>query len=64
VIIFSISENEEDVLDGYENRVNCYIIKLDEMHRFEEVVQSLFDFWIHIVTLPDLRKENFLLKGE
>ncbi|MBU7032756.1 MAG: response regulator [Theionarchaea archaeon] len=58
VIIFSFCENETDILEGYENRANCYIIRPNEMHRFEKVMQSMFDFWIHIVTLPPQKDGN------
>jgi two-component system, chemotaxis family, response regulator Rcp1 len=52
VVILTTSQNEEDVLQSYENYCNCYISKPLDFNQFFKLVQSIDDFWFSIVKLP------------
>jgi len=52
VVILTVSEAEEDVLDTYDRHANCYIRKPIDLNQFEKVVKSIEDFWFSIVKLP------------
>nr|MDA3942896.1 response regulator [Bacteroidota bacterium] len=43
---------EEDILKSYNLHANCYISKPLNLDKFIEVVNSIENFWISIVTLP------------
>lgn len=52
VVILTTSKSEEDVCRSYELHANCYITKPVDFQRFMDVVQSIEDFWLTVVTLP------------
>lgn len=52
VVILTTSEADQDVVESYKLRANCYITKPVDMERFMEVVQSIENFWVSIVQLP------------
>ncbi len=52
VVILTISEDEQDILESYDKHVNCYITKPLELDEFLKVVKSIEDFWLTIVKLP------------
>ena len=51
-IILTISDSEADVLKSYQLRANCYLSKPVESAAFERLVQSINDFWLTRVQLP------------
>ena len=53
VVVLTTSKSEEDVLRAYDLHANCYITKPVDFNRFMEVVKSIEDFWLTVVTLPD-----------
>jgi CheY-like chemotaxis protein len=53
VVILTISKAEEDILKTYNLHANCYITKPLDLNKFLEVVKSIEDFWLTIVTLPN-----------
>jgi chemotaxis family two-component system response regulator Rcp1 len=53
VVILTTSRSEEDVLKTYNLHANCYITKPVDFNRFMEVVKSIEDFWLTVVTLPN-----------
>lgn len=53
VVILTTSRAEEDVLKTYNLHANCYITKPLDMKQFLLVVQSIEDFWLSIVVLPN-----------
>ena len=55
VVILTTSKSEEDVLRAYELHANCYITKPVDFNRFMEVVKSIENFWLTVVSLPDER---------
>ena len=53
VIILTSSQAEEDILKTYNLHANCYIAKPIDLHKFLHVVQSIEEFWLSIVVLPN-----------
>jgi two-component system, chemotaxis family, response regulator Rcp1 len=53
VVVLTTSKSEEDVLRVYDVHANCYITKPVDFNRFMEVVKSIENFWLTVVTLPD-----------
>jgi two-component system, chemotaxis family, response regulator Rcp1 len=53
VIILTSSRAEEDILKTYNLHANCYITKPIDLHQFLHVVQSIEEFWLSIVVLPN-----------
>ena len=55
VIVLTTSSSDKDILRSYELSANCYITKPVNFQRFIEVVKSIENFWLTIVTLPPKR---------
>ncbi len=54
VVMLSTSSFANDILNSYDNCANCYITKPADLDQFMHVVQSIKDFWIGIVKLPNV----------
>ena len=52
VVVLTSSEAEQDILQSYDLRANCYVCKPVDLDQFIKVVQSIEDFWLTIVKLP------------
>ena len=52
VIVMTTSKAEQDVHKAYNLNANCYITKPVDLDQFLNVVRSIEDFWLTIVTLP------------
>jgi two-component system response regulator len=52
VVVLTTSGEDEDILRAYDLQVNSYIRKPVGLDRFVEVVRSLENYWLGIVTLP------------
>jgi CheY-like chemotaxis protein len=52
VIMLSTSSSDVDIKKSYENHANCFISKPVDLNRFIEVVKTIENFWISIVSLP------------
>ena len=55
VVILTVSESEEDILKTYNLQANCYITKPIHLRQFVEIIKSVQNFWLTIVTLPPPR---------
>ncbi len=53
VVILTTSKAEEDILRSYDLHANCYITKPVDFEQFIKVVQSIEEFWLTVVRLPD-----------
>ena len=53
VVILTVSSDEADVRKTYNSHANCYITKPLDLMQFMKVVQSIEDFWLTIVKLPN-----------
>ena len=52
VIIFTTSKSSDDIEKAYGLHANCYISKPVDFDEFTNVVQTIQDFWVSVVTLP------------
>jgi two-component system, chemotaxis family, response regulator Rcp1 len=52
VIVLTTSRAEKDVLQSYQLNANCYITKPVDFENFVEVIRSIEQFWLSVVTLP------------
>ncbi|HXC92849.1 MAG TPA: response regulator [Geobacteraceae bacterium] len=57
VVILTTSSAEEDVLKTYNLHANCFITKPIDIRQFLRVVQSIEEFWLSIVLLPNGEKK-------
>jgi CheY-like chemotaxis protein len=53
VIVLTSSSEEKDVLETYAQHANCYITKPVDFNQFINVIQSIANFWLDIVILPN-----------
>ena len=53
VVILTSSKADEDVVKSYNLHANCYITKPLDFSQFTRVVQSIENFWLTIVKLPN-----------
>ena len=53
VVVLTTSKAEQDVLRSYALHANCYITKPVDLDQFITVVQSIEDFWLSVVKLPN-----------
>jgi len=52
VAILTGSENEADIARAYELHANCYLNKPSEFKGFKSLMESITDFWLTRVKLP------------
>ena len=52
VIVMTTSKAEQDIHKAYNLNANCYVTKPVDLDEFLNVVRSIEDFWLTIVTLP------------
>lgn len=52
VIVMTTSKAEQDIHRAYNLNANCYVTKPVDLDAFLNVVRSIEDFWLTIVTLP------------
>ena len=52
VVIMTISDSEEDILNAYSHHGNSYITKPVDSENFMNTFKSIEDFWFRVVRLP------------
>jgi CheY-like chemotaxis protein len=52
VVVLTSSAAEQDILESYNLRANCYVCKPVDLDQFMKVIQSIEEFWLTIVKLP------------
>lgn len=52
VIMLTTSSSEKDILNSYQNHVNCYITKPIDLYDFMHAVTKIEDFWVSVVSIP------------
>jgi CheY-like chemotaxis protein len=52
VVVLTTSKAEEDVGQAYGLHANCYIMKPVEFQNLSEVIRTIKDHWLGVVTLP------------
>jgi two-component system, chemotaxis family, response regulator Rcp1 len=58
VVVLTTSRAEQDILRAYQLNANCYITKPVDFNQFLDVVKSIEDFWLFVVTLPPAAKDG------
>jgi two-component system, chemotaxis family, response regulator Rcp1 len=53
VIVLTTSNDDRDIRKAYNLHANCFITKPVQLEDFLAVVQSIQEFWLTIVRLPD-----------
>ena len=53
VIILTTSDADKDISATYELQANCYITKPVGFDKFIDVIQSVENFWLSVVKLPN-----------
>ena len=51
-VILTTSDAEADIVRSYQLQANCYLSKPVQLDAFESLVQSINDFWLTRVKLP------------
>jgi chemotaxis family two-component system response regulator Rcp1 len=51
-VILTTSDAAADIAKSYELQANCYLRKPVELHKFEELVRRINEFWLTTVKLP------------
>ena len=52
IIVLTTSRADKDILQSYELNANCYITKPVDFPNFIDVIKSIEQFWLAVVTLP------------
>ena len=52
VVILTGSREMDDIVRTYDLHANCYVTKPIDFEQFIEMVKSITDFWLTVVTLP------------
>ena len=52
IIVLSTSNKDKDVLDSYQQYVNCYITKPVDLEEFATIIYNIEQFWFRTVKLP------------
>lgn len=52
VCVITSSAAEKDILQAYNNHVNCYLTKPVDLEQFMQAARSIKDFWLLVVKLP------------
>jgi two-component system, chemotaxis family, response regulator Rcp1 len=53
VVVLTTSDDEADILKTYQLHANCYLKKPVQLAAFESMVESINDFWLTKVKLPN-----------
>ena len=52
VVVLTTSAADEDILRTYNLHANCFVTKPVDLDRFLEVVKTIENFWLTVVSLP------------
>ena len=52
VVILTTSLSEDDIIQSYDLRANCYIQKPVDLEHFIKVIHIIEEFWFKVVALP------------
>ena len=61
VVILTTSKAERDICETYALHANCYVTKPLDFEQFMQVVQSIEQFWLSVVTLPGGKAHDYQL---
>ncbi len=52
VVVLTTSSHDKDILESYGLAANSYIVKPVDLVCFFEVIKTIENFWVQVVTLP------------
>ena len=52
VIVFTTSNAENEIVEAYAARANCYVCKPMNLQGFLAAIQKIGDFWLSVTKLP------------
>lgn len=52
VVVLTTSNSEADIFKTYDLHANCFITKPADFNYFIDVIRSVVDFWLKVVSLP------------
>lgn len=52
VVVFTTSNNPQDIEDCYQYGVNSYIVKPINFAKLKQDIQTIVDYWFEVTTLP------------
>jgi two-component system, chemotaxis family, response regulator Rcp1 len=58
VVVLTTSRAEEDVVRSYHLHANAYVAKPVDLKQFLEVIRTIEEFWLAVVTLPPGEKRK------
>jgi chemotaxis family two-component system response regulator Rcp1 len=58
VVVLTTSRAEEDVVRSYNLHANAYVTKPVDLKQFLEVIRTIEEFWLAVVTLPPGEKRK------
>ena len=56
IIVLTTSQSEMDVVQSYNLNANCFISKPVDFQQFIHMIHSIKQFWLTVVSLPDVRE--------
>jgi len=56
VVVLTTSKAEEDIVKSYNLNANCFITKPIDLKQFLDVVKTIEEFWLTIVSLPPMNR--------
>ena len=54
VVVVSGSNDPKEIREAYELHASCFIYKPNDLHQFLRFIQTCYEFWGNVVTLPPL----------
>ena len=60
VVVLTSSKAEQDIVETYDLKANCYITKPVDLDQFFSIVRSVENFWLAVVTLPSAARDPAL----
>ena len=63
VLVFSSSQDENDIRDAYNGHANGYIEKPAGIDDLQRIIDSVEDFWVHTIRQPRWHTGEFLAEG-
>jgi len=55
IVILTTSDSEDDIAKSYQLHANCYLCKPVQLAAFENLVNSVNDFWLTKARLPQVQ---------
>lgn len=52
VVMLTASDNQQDIIQCYQQEANCYLTKPSNLRELEQMVQLLQGFWLQTAQLP------------